>query len=134
MGENIHLPPVTPVGRSTWEPDREQETLFGGMRQRTGLKREYVKGLYEKLSKNLGQTPEAFHFDLFELRDGELYYKDKSFPLMRNARLRSAGAIAELLGKNRLRDLGFDIAKDEVTLQQIIKLKSLKRSCLPSLT
>ena len=27
--ENIPLDPVTP-GRSTWEPEREQETSFGG--------------------------------------------------------------------------------------------------------
>ena len=32
MGENIPLPPVTPVGGgSTWEPERgEKETSFGG--------------------------------------------------------------------------------------------------------
>ena len=27
-GESI---PLTPVERSTWEPEREQETLFGGL-------------------------------------------------------------------------------------------------------
>ena len=27
-GESI---PLTPVGRSTWEPDHEQETSFGGL-------------------------------------------------------------------------------------------------------
>ena len=28
--ENIPLDPVTPGKRSTWEPEREQETSFGG--------------------------------------------------------------------------------------------------------
>ena len=30
MSENIPLPPVTPVGGATWEPEYEQETSFGG--------------------------------------------------------------------------------------------------------
>ena len=34
-GENILLTPVE--GGSTWEPDREQETSFGGESQRTRL-------------------------------------------------------------------------------------------------
>ena len=29
-GENIPLDPVTPGGGSTWEPECEQETSFGG--------------------------------------------------------------------------------------------------------
>ena len=33
-GENI---PLTPVGGSTWEPEREQETSLGGESQRTRL-------------------------------------------------------------------------------------------------
>ena len=28
--ENIPLPPITPGGGSTWEPECEQETSFGG--------------------------------------------------------------------------------------------------------
>ena len=51
MGENI---PFTPVGEGpTWKPECEQEMSFGRMRQRSELKREYVKGLYKKLSENL---------------------------------------------------------------------------------
>ena len=48
-GENI---PFTPVGggrSSTWEPEREQETSFGGESQRTKLMKDYVKDLYKKL-------------------------------------------------------------------------------------
>ena len=46
MGENI---PLTPLGGSTWEPEREQETSFGGESQRTRLMKDYVKDLYKKL-------------------------------------------------------------------------------------
>ena len=42
--ENI---PFTPVGGgSTWEPEHEQETSFGGESQRTKLMKDYVKDLY----------------------------------------------------------------------------------------
>ena len=41
--EHIPLSPVTPGG-STWEPEREQETFFGGREsQRTKLMKDYVK-------------------------------------------------------------------------------------------
>ena len=43
MGENI---PLTPGGGSTWEPEREQETSFGGESQRIKLVKDYVKRLY----------------------------------------------------------------------------------------
>ena len=71
MGENI---PLTPVGGgSTWEPEHEQETSFGGGEsQRTKLMKDYVKDLYKKLSESEGETPEAFHYDYFKFKDGEL--------------------------------------------------------------
>ena len=77
-GENA---PLTPGGGSTWEPECEQETSFRGESQRTKLVKEHVKGLYQKLSERMGTTSEKFHFDYFELRDRELYYKGKSKPL-----------------------------------------------------
>ena len=61
--EHIPLDPVTP-GRSTWEPDREeQETSFGGESQRTKLMKDYVRYLYKRLSENIGETLELFHYD-----------------------------------------------------------------------
>ena len=67
--ECIPLDLVTPVGggRSTWEPEREQETSFGGESQRTKLMKDYVKDLYKKISENIGETPEKFHYDYFKL-------------------------------------------------------------------
>ena len=40
-GENISLPPVTPGGRSTWQPEHKQETSFGG--ERTSLRGEVLR-------------------------------------------------------------------------------------------
>ena len=77
--EHIPLVPVTPGG-STWEPTREQETSFRGESQRTKLMKDYVKGLCKKLSENIGETPEEFHYDYFKLEDGELYYRGKRKP------------------------------------------------------
>ena len=58
-GENI---PLTPVGGSTWEPEHEQETSFGGSKsQRNRVLRDQVEGLYEKLSQKWARTSEVFH-------------------------------------------------------------------------
>ena len=106
--ENIPLTPVTP-GRSTWEPDRgEQETSFGGESQRTKLMKDYVRDLYKKISENISETPE-FHYDYFKLEGGELYYIGSRKPLTTKGVLKPVGMLADILGKNRLRNLGFDI-------------------------
>ena len=42
--ENIPLRLVGPGGRSTWEPEREQETLFGGTSRTSVLHKEYLVG------------------------------------------------------------------------------------------
>ena len=83
--ENI---PLTPVGGgSTWEPTPEQETSFGGrstslrvgrQSQRNRLLISWVEGLYERLSQKLARTSEIFHYNLFELRDGKLYFRDNT--------------------------------------------------------
>ena len=40
-----------------------------------------VEGLYKKLSQKWARTLGVFHYDLFELKDGQLYFRDKSKPL-----------------------------------------------------
>ena len=40
-----------------------------------------LKDCIKKTTEITCQMPEAFHFNDFELRDGELYYKDKSMSL-----------------------------------------------------
>ena len=127
--ENI---PLTLVGGSTWEPERVQETSFGGESQRTRHLKNYVKDLYQWLSEEWVRTSKVFHFDDFELRDGELYCKGKSNPLTHGKeKLRTVGEIKKILGERRLRDLGFDVPKDKVTAEQAVKLNEVEEE-LPS--
>ena len=120
--EHIPLSPVT-TGGSTWEPTHEQETSFGGREsQRTKLMKDYVKDLYKKLSENIDETPELFHYDYFKLEGGELYYIDNRKPLTTEGKLKSVGMLADILGKNRLRRLGFNIPVGRITAQQAVML------------
>ena len=129
--ENIPLDPVTP-GRSTWELERgEQETSFRGESQRTKLIKDYVRDLYKKLSGNIGKTPELFHYDYFKLEDGELYYRGSRKSLATEGKLKSVGMIADILGKNRLRRLGFNIPVGKVTARQAVMLNKAAEE-LPS--
>ena len=133
--EHIPLDPVTPAGggRSTWEPERdEQETSFGVREsQRTKLMKDYVKDLYKKLSENIGETPEPFHYNYFKLEGEELYYIGNRKPLTTEGKLRLVGMLADILGKNRLRQLGFNIPMGKVTAQQAIMLNKAAEE-LPS--
>ena len=114
--------PLTPVGGgSTWEPEREQETSFGGREsQRTKLMKDYVKDLYKKLSENIGETPELFHYNYFKLEDGELYYRGKRKPLTTKGVLKSVGMLSDVFGKGGLRNLGFGIHRGKVTARQAV--------------
>ena len=125
-GDNI---PLTPVGGSTWEPEREQETSFEGESKRTRLMKDYVKDLCKKLSDNIGETPGALHFDYFKFKDRELYYRGNRKPLTTKGELKLVGMIADILGKNRLRNLGFDRGK--VTAWEAVMLNKVKEE-LPS--
>ena len=84
--------------------------------------KDYVKDLYQKLSENIGETPELFHYDYFKLEGGELYYIGNRKPLTTEGKLKSVGMLADILGKNRLRRLGFNIPVGKVTAQQAVML------------
>ena len=123
---------LTPVGGSTWEPDRgEQETPFGGESQRTKLMKDYVRDLYKKLSENVGETPELFHYDYFKLKGRELYYIGNRKPLTTEEKLKSVGMLADILGKNRLCRLGFNIPVGRITACQAVMLNKAAEE-LPS--
>ena len=129
--EHIPLDPVTP-GRSTWEPDQgEQETSFRGESQKIKLMKDYVKDLYKRLSENIGETPELFHYDYFKLEGGELYYIGSRKPFTTEGKLKSVGMIADILVKNRLRRLGFNIPVGKLTAQQAIMVNKAAEE-LPS--
>ena len=88
--------------------------------------------MYKELSENIGETLEEFHFDYFKLEDGELYYRGNRKPLTYGeGKLKSVGEIAEILGKNRLCNLGFDISKGKLTAWQAVMLNRVKEE-LPS--
>ena len=71
--------------------------------------KDYVRDLYKKLSENIAETPEEFHYDYFKLENGELYYRGSRNPLTTKGVLKSVGMLADILAKNRLRNLDFDI-------------------------
>ena len=93
--------------------------------------KDYVKGLYKKLSENIGETPEPFHYDYFKLKGGELYYIGNRKPLMTERKLKLVEMIADILDKNRLHRLGFNIPVGKITAWQAIMLNKVAEE-LPS--
>ena len=83
------------------------------------------------MSENIGKTPELFHYDYFKLEDGELYYRGSRKSLTTEGKLKSVGMIADILGKNRLRRLGFNIPVGKVTARQAVMLNKAAEE-LPS--
>ena len=101
---------------------------FGG---RESQRTELIKDLYKKLSENIDETPELFHYNYFKLKGWELYYIGNRKPLTTERKLKSVGMLADILGKNRLRRLGFNIPVGKVTAQQAIMLNKAAEE-LPS--
>ena len=61
--------------------------------------KDYVRDLYKKLSENVGETPELFHYDYFKLEGGELYYIGNRKPLINERKLKLVGMLVDILGK-----------------------------------
>ena len=126
-GENISLTLVGPGGGSTWEPEHEQETSFGGrsapLRGGTSvLHKEYLVGeIYELIGNKTHQKLES-NLSLFELgKDGRLYYKGK--PLMnRNGELKTIGIIADTMGIRGVREMGYNISKTNLKPRFVLDL------------
>ena len=93
--------------------------------------KDYVRDLYKKLSENIGETPELFHYDYFKLKGGELYYIGSRKPLMTEGKLKSVGMLSDILGKNRLNRLGFSIPVGRITARQAVMLNKAAKE-LPS--
>ena len=93
--------------------------------------KDYVRDLYKRLSEIIGETPELFHYDYFKLEDGELYYRGSRKPLTTEGKLKSVGMLADKLGKNRLRRLGFNIPFGRITARQAVMLNEAAEE-LPS--
>ena len=59
-GETIPLKPGGAMGGSTWKPEHEQETSFGGGKtQERRLTDSYIDSLYQELSKYYNQASNA---------------------------------------------------------------------------
>ena len=80
--------------------------------------KDYVKDLYKKISENIDETLELFHYDYFKHEGGELYYIGKKKPLMTEGKLKSVGILTDILGKNKLCRLGFNIPVGKVSAWQ----------------
>ena len=93
--------------------------------------KDYVKDLYKKLSENIGETPELFHYDYFKLEGGELYYVGNRKPLTTEGKLKSIGMLMDILGKNRLRRLSFNIPVGRITTRLALMLNKAAEE-LPS--
>ena len=93
--------------------------------------KDYVRDLYKKLSENNGETPELFHYHYFKLEGGELYYIGSRKPLSTEGKLKSVGMLADILGKNRLCRLGFNVPVGLITAHQDIMLNKAAEE-LPS--
>ena len=93
--------------------------------------KDYVRDSYKKISENISETPEEFHYDYFKLEGGELYHIGSRKPLTTKGVLKPVGILADILGKNRLRNLGFDIPRGKVTAWQAVMLNKAAEE-LPS--
>ena len=93
--------------------------------------KDYVKDLYKKLSENIGETPERLHYDYFKLEGGELYYIGSRKLLMTEGKLKSVGMLVDILGKNRLHRLDFNIPVGRITARQAVMLNKAAEE-LPS--
>ena len=93
--------------------------------------KDYVKDLYKKISENIGETPELFHCNYFKLEGRELYYIGNRKPLTTEGKLKLVGMIADILGKNRLCRLGFNIPVGKVTARPAVMLNKAAEE-LPS--
>ena len=131
--ENIPLDLVTPVGGgSTWEPEREQETSFGGRSHTSILHKEYlVRKIYELIGNKMHQRLEP-NLSLFVLgEDRRLYYKGK--PLMnRNGELKTIGVIADTLGIGGLQEMDYNIPKTNLKPRFVLDVME-KQAQLPSI-
>ena len=93
--------------------------------------KDYVRDLYKKISENISKTPEEFHYDYFKLKGGEQYYIGSRKPLTTKGVLKPAGMLADILGKNRLCSLGFNIPVGKLTAWQALMLNKAAEE-LPS--
>ena len=97
---------------SNWEPDREQEKLFGGGKtQERRLTKSYINSSYQELSS---RTSDATHYDNFRCKGKWLYFKGRDESLTNEyGSLKTFSKLKNIPGKNRLLRLGFRCTKGQ---------------------
>ena len=65
----------------------------------------------------MARTSEVFHFDLFELKNGQLYFRDKSKSLTtKEGKLRLVKEIKKILGDRGHQDSDFNVPKGKAAV------------------
>ena len=129
-----HIPLTPAGGGSTWDPrpgqsaEHEQKTSFTDNERKEELVRELQLDIFRG-SKNF---PDDFHFNKFELRNDQLFYKEiDGKPLMtRKRELRTVRELVKILGIRGLCNLGYNVPEGQ-SAQDFIKMKKAKGK-LPS--
>ena len=106
-------PGQRPLGPASQSAEREQETSFTDNER----KEELVRTLQLDIFRGSRNFPDDFHFDKFELRNDQLYYKENDGkPLMtKKGELRTVKELAKILGVKGLRDLGYNVPGGQST-------------------
>ena len=87
----------------------------------------YIKGYQKTLMK----PQKYFTIEYFKLEGRELYYIGSRKPLTTEGKLKSVGMLVDILGKNRLHRLGFNIPVGKLTAWQAVMLNKAAEE-LPS--
>ena len=90
-----------------------------------------LKIYIKSYQKTLVKPQNYFTYNYFKLEGGELYYIGSRKPLATEGKLKSVGMLADILSKNRLRRLGFNIPVGKVTARQALMLNKAAEE-LPS--
>ena len=128
---------IDPYGGSTWEPSRAETSFTKTKIER--VKESKVKSLYDVIIEGTGKKPNAYHFDLFELRGNSLYYVGPKGDLykeltIRNGAIRSFGALLGELGMDGFIEMGFPMERGDrkkLTSRKSAMLRRTERE-LPS--
>ena len=117
-----------PWAPSSWSTKCKQETSFTANEGKEELLRKLQLDIFRG-SKNF---PDDFHFDKFELRNYQLYYKENDGkPLTtKKGELRTVKELVKILGVKGLHNLGYNVPEGQ-SARDFVKMKKAKEK-LPS--
>ena len=89
-----------------------------------------LKIYIKSYQKTLVKPQNYFTMIILNSKVGKLYYIGNRTPLTTEGKLKSVGILSDILGKNRLRRLGFNIPVGKVTAQQAVMLNKAAEELL----